>query len=181
MYVVCPVVAQFSTPEASGQTCSLATDMVHSVPMASVGEDICFRQHMVLLWYLGGIRIPSISNRWPDNSLRVTAAVRKGAFGDWTRLVCISYQFYFVPGSPCVLAISDNYLVSGSQWCFSHNFEETERSECLKREPRFAFFCWFAAGKAMTDPVRSFCCVWFFWICLIMEELQFEYPSGHCT
>ena len=67
----------------------------------------------------------SNSHHWPeDNSLRVTTAVCKGTFADWTRPLCISYQFYFVPQTPVccsrALAISHNYLVSchteRSQW-----------------------------------------------------------------
>ena len=80
------------------------------------------------------IRIPTMSNRWPDNSLRVTTAVCRGAFADCTRPVCISYQFYFVPWSPCVLLLCASHLTHLScqsphkgvpMGSFSHDLVET--------------------------------------------------------
>ena len=144
------------TPEASGQTCSLVTDMVYSVPMALVGEDICFQflQHDLMLPLIFGA-LNSNSHCWPGGHW--PPAVCKGAFADWTRPVCIPYQFNFVPLPPgccsCALAISRNCHVSRhterSQWdLFSHDLEEPERSQnhhvaqCLKKEARFAVFCW---------------------------------------
>ena len=104
----------------------------------------------------------SNSHHWPNNFWRVTTAVCKGAFADWTRPLCISYQFYFVPQTrvccSCALAISHNYLVSchteRSQWdlfpWFGKHWKKRGPRRCpLKKEPRFAFLL--ACGGAFCE------------------------------